>query len=199
MENETSFIINGQSFSIAQQTNYPWAGKISFTISTDQPVEFDLKLRIPGWADNQPVPGDLYAYISADEDPVQVMLNNEPLEIQTGKGYCTVSKNWKNGDKVELILPMKTRKVVPHKNIKELQGKIAVERGPLVYCAEQADNPGGTLNKSVLAETDFDATYEPNELQGVVKLKSDNGMTLVPYYSWNHRGLGEMAVWFDLQ
>ena len=98
---------------------------------------------------------------------------------------------------MELFLPMTVRKVVPNENVKEIKGKVAIERGPIVYCAEQVDNPDGVLHKMVERDETFTAKYEPDLLQGVVKLKSDN-LVLVPYYAWSNRGVGEMEVWFGL-
>jgi DUF1680 family protein len=93
---------------------------------------------------------------------------------------------------------MSARKVLPNEHVKEIAGKVAVERGPIVYCAEQADNPKGVLTKTVSASAGFKPVFS-DELQGVVKLVTEDNFTLVPYYSWSHRGPGEMAVWFELQ
>ncbi|MCA1760886.1 MAG: glycoside hydrolase family 127 protein, partial [Bacteroidales bacterium] len=88
------------------------------------------------------------------------------------------------------------KKVIPNENIKEIAGKVAIERGPIVYCAEQVDNRAGVLKKAVNEQTKFTPKYDSTLLQGVVKLESDS-LTLIPYYAWSHRGLGEMEVWFN--
>lgn len=199
MANKTGFNIDKKEFSIEQKTKYPWEGNIKFKISAEKPVDFVLKLRIPGWAQNQPVPSDLYSYIDENTNGVHLFVNNEPVPVETVGGYIAIDKEWINDDLVELVLPMSARKVVPHKNVKEIAGKVAIERGPIVYCAEQADNPDGVLSKTLSAEIEFTPAFYSDELQGVVKLKAEDGFTLVPYYSWSHRGLGEMAVWFDLK
>jgi len=191
-----SFNIRKRDIHIEQHTKYPWEGNIRVVVSIDNPVDFTLKLRIPGWAQNKPVPGDLYSYLPENEIPVRLFINHEPADIDTVKGYVALTRTWKQGDEVELVLPMAVRKVVPNIQITELTGKVAIERGPLVYCAEQADNPAGVLNKPRDTGTTFQAVFEPNLLQGIVKLKAADGFSMIPYYSWSHRTPGEMAVWF---
>ncbi len=191
-----SFKIRNRDIQIEQHTEYPWEGNIRLVVSADKPVDFEMKLRIPGWAQNKPVPGDLYSYLPENEIPAQLFINNQPVAVEPEKGYVSLKRSWKPGDEIELVLPMAIKKVVPNKQITELAGKIAIERGPIVYCAEQADNPAGVLNLSLDEETSFSEVFEPNLLHGVVKLKSANGFTMIPYYSWSHRTPGEMAVWF---
>jgi uncharacterized protein len=150
-----SFKIRNRNIQIVQHTNYPWEGKIRLVISIDIPEDFTLKLRIPGWAQNKPVPGNLYSYLPEKEIPVRLFINTQPVAPDTVNGYVTLKRTWKQGDEVELVLPMAVRKVVPNKQIIELTGKVAIERGPVVYCAEQADNPAGVLNKPMDTGTFF--------------------------------------------
>ncbi len=192
----TQFNLKNNEFEIQQETKYPWEGNIRFKIRTDKPQDFTLKIRVPGWTQNHPVPGDLYHYENKQEKEIRLFVNNEPGSVKTEKGYITLNQKWKDGDVVELVLPMEVRKVVPNENIKEIKGKVAIERGPIVYCAEQVDNPEGVLQKTIPDETEFAAKFETNLLQGVVKLEGSNGLELVPYYAWSHRGQGEMEVWF---
>jgi len=198
MASRTMFSINNKDLRIEQITNYPWEGNIKFSISTEETVDFTLKIRVPGWAQNQPVPGNLYTYHDETEKRVRLFLNNEPMDVLPSNGYFSIVRSWENNDLVELVLPMAARKVLPHGQVKEIAGKLAVERGPIVYCAEQADNPEGVLSKTISDTTGFKPVFS-NELQGVVKLVSEDNLTLVPYYSWSHRGPGEMAVWFELK
>ncbi len=194
----TNFNVDGNEFQIEQETLYPWEGSIKFKFITENPVDFILKIRVPGWAQNQPVPGDLYAYINKSEKEVRLFVNNESKELNTVSGYISIDKTWKTGDVVELVLPMNVLKVIPNSKVKEIAGKVAIERGPIVYCAEQVDNPEGVLNKNVNPETEFIPKFYPALLHGIVKLESDD-LKLVPYYAWSHRGLGEMEVWFEMQ
>lgn len=190
-----AFVVNNHEFKIDQVSNYPWEGNIKFKILAEEPVKFHFKIRVPGWAENSPVPGDLYSYTEAQSKEIRLFINNEPAKYKTVNGFISLNQLWNKGDIVELVLPMEPRKVVPNENIKDIEGKVAIERGPIVYCAEQVDNPSGVLNKVVSNETIFTPKFEPSLLQGIVKLQSDS-LTLVPYYAWSHRGLGEMEVWF---
>jgi len=194
--NKTSFSVGKKNFEIDQITNYPWEGKIKYIITAQQNVDFTLKIRIPGWAKGHPVPGDLYSYLGNNQEQIRVFVNHEPAEFNAENGYFSIQRIWKKGDVVEVFLPMKVRKVVPNENVKEIAGEIAVERGPIVYCAEQADNSEGVLDKTISVETTFIPEFEKNLLNGVVKLKGSNNLTLIPYYAWSHREPGEMAVWF---
>jgi DUF1680 family protein len=195
MANKTSLEVNKHKFQIEEETRYPWEGNIKFRIVAENQVKFDFKIRIPGWAVNKPVPGDLYSYMEEPVKEVRLFINNEPVGIETVNGYISLNQTWKDGDLVELVLPMKTKKVFPNENIKEIAGKVAIERGPIVYCAEQVDNPEGVLNKTITVQTEFTPKYDDSLLQGIVKLESDS-LTLIPYYAWSHHGLGEMEVWF---
>lgn len=197
--NKTSFKLNKKEISIEQLTDYPWKGNVKFEVSTENPVDFKLNIRIPGWALNQPVPSDLYSYIDEPDNEVRLFVNNKPYPVELVNGYAFVQKRWKQGDVVELVLPMLARKVVANNNVKEIEGKVAIERGPIVYCAEQVDNTDRVLAKTISADQILKPVFVSDELQGVVKIKLDDGFTLVPYYSWSHRGLGEMAVWFEMK
>jgi DUF1680 family protein len=126
---------------------------------------------------------------------VRLFINNDPKEFKVVNGYISLNKSWKDGDVVELVLPMETKKVIPNEKIKEITGKVAIERGPIVYCAEQVDNPEGVLNKAINVHAEFTPKYDEALLNGIVKLESDS-LKLIPYYAWSHRGLGEMEVWF---
>lgn len=199
MANKTNFALNKKYFTIEQETEYPWEGNVKFKIAAEKPVDFNFKIRIPGWAQNQPVPSDLYSYNDENKIPVRLLVNNKTEEINLVDGYVSIQIKWKDGDLVELVLPMPARKVIANKNVKEIERKVAIECGPIVYCAEQVDNSDEVLVKTISTVTEFKPNFVANELQGVVKLKSEDGFTLVPYYAWSHRGLGEMAVWFGME
>ncbi|HEX3767322.1 MAG TPA: glycoside hydrolase family 127 protein, partial [Puia sp.] len=128
------------------------------------------------------------------------------------KGYASIKRIWKKNDQVEMILPMEVRKIVANPKIPDDIGKIALQRGPLVYCAEWVDNFGKTSNIILKTNTSFTKEYRENLLNGVVVLKADasaviikneddistvkQSFTVIPYYSWANRGNGEMMVWF---
>ena len=101
---------------------------------------------------------------------------------------------------VELEIPMPVQKVVSHEMVKDNLGKVALQRGPLVYCLEAADNGGHVLNRSIADDTEFTPEFRSNLLGGITVLKSEDqdeseGIIAIPYYTWSHRGIGEMAVW----
>jgi uncharacterized protein len=193
---EVQMTIGKSIVKIRQVTNYPWEGKIRFEIQVDKPADFKLNLRIPGWAKNQPVPSDLYSYASDLKEQVTLIVNDNPYPLTIQNGYALISKKWKLGDVIELNLPLEVKEVIANNQVKNLAGKTAIERGPLVYCAEQVDNPGGVLHRTIGKNESF-TTENTTELKGITKIKSESGLTLIPYYAWSHRGLGEMEVWFD--
>jgi len=195
--NSISLPLSKTTVEITQETNYPWEGDVTFKISVTEPTDFTLRIRIPGWAKNNPVPGDLYAYTGDSEKEFSLSINGGQVNTEPEKGYVKIEREWVNGDVVELNLPMQVRKVISNEKVKEISGKVAIERGPIVYCAEQADNPEGVLDLTVGKNENFKITYT-DELNGIVALTSDSGIRMIPYYAWSHRGLGEMEVWFNL-
>lgn len=156
---------------------------MKFKITSKEAIDFVLKIRIPGWAKNKPVPSDLYPYVNASEKEIRLFVNNENQELNEIGGYITLDRNWKTGDFVELVRPMAVQKVIPNKNVNEIAGKVAIERGHIVYCAEQFDNLEGVLNKTIPVKLEFKPAFVANELQGIVKLVSADNFTMVPYFT----------------
>jgi DUF1680 family protein len=196
---------------IAQTSNYPWEGNITFKIKNKAPLNASLLIRIPGWARNMPVPGDLYTYNGPGKAEPSFYVNGKLQKIPvSGKGYALVRKKWKQGDKIEVRLPMEAKKVVANKEVIEDSGLQAYEYGPVVYCAEGTDNCGTALDIVIPAGAEFRAEYDAGLLNGVNILKTkghitkgktteDITVTLIPYYAWNHRGNCEMNVWFKTE
>jgi DUF1680 family protein len=195
---------------IVQTTEYPWEGDVRIEVKPARDAEFTLAVRIPGWAMNRPVPSDLYTYMEEAEGAPALKLNGEPLELLVEKGYALVTRVWKAGDVVELSLPMPVRRVKAHEAVEEDRGRVAVERGPLVYCVEGTDNDGRVSNLVLPDRAALAAEARPGLLNGVVVIKgeaealSEKGgriiadkktVTLIPYYAWANRGKGEMTVW----
>ena len=191
---------------IRQRTNYPWDGEITLTVEPETPQNFALYLRIPGWARNQPIPSDLYHYLDtpqanqasdASTEPT-LTINGTSVPIQLERGYARIERTWQPGDQVQLSLPMPVRRVASHPNLEDNQGRVAIERGPIVYCAEEIDNQGGMDDYHLPDNAVLRSTLEPDLLGGCVTLTTDLGnerLTLIPYHLWAHRGLGQMAVW----
>ena len=188
-----------------------WNGKVTVGISENRAGEFALKLRIPGWAQNSPVPGDLYSYADGKSGGYSVTVNGQAVEPQAlDKGYLTISRRWKKGDVVELTFDMSPRYVVANEKVAADRGRVAVERGPIVYCAEWPDNRFDL--GSLIVNTRNPLTAAGTEiLNGVTTISTraqtverdgdgnvkvfDIDLTLIPYYAWANRGEGKMAVW----
>ncbi|MBD1386017.1 glycoside hydrolase family 127 protein [Mucilaginibacter rigui] len=208
--------VNNKDLKITQQNNYPWDGALAFTVNPASSMDLNLKIRIPGWAQNQAVPSDLYSYQTPLNKKIVIKLNGKPIDYQIQGGYAVISKKWKKGDKVEMNLPMDVQRVIATDKLTEDAGKIALQRGPIMYCAEWKDNDGKAANIIVPQNTTFSTVYNANLLNGITIIKGDvktiqvgadgqnvstvnKTMTAIPYYSWANRGKGEMTVWFPQQ
>ena len=181
---------------LTQETRYPWTGAIKITVDPDQAAKFTLKLRIPGWAVNKPIASDLYRYIDtpSPNEPIQLRVNGQPAGLAMADGFALLEREWKKGDVVELTLPMPVRRVVANDSVKDDNGLVAIERGPILYCIEEADN-GKQLFSLVLGdEVKLAPEHHPDLLGGVTVLRAPM-LTMIPYYAWCHRGPGKMNVW----
>lgn len=192
-----TFNIGGRELSIIQENNYPWEGKLSLQVDTRKRKDLVLKIRIPGWSRNQVLPGDLYSYFDHAKSSVLLKINGQHVPIEMEKGYAVIHREWVQGDRVELELPMPVRKVRTNPLVEENRHMLAIERGPIVYCAEEVDNPEW---KPVLAPEESFSVREGYILDEKAMLiengDHDNTLTLVPYYLWSNRGEGRMKVWF---
>ncbi|MDH5383581.1 MAG: glycoside hydrolase family 127 protein, partial [Candidatus Aminicenantes bacterium] len=206
--------MGGQVVQIEQETAYPWEGSVKITVAPEKSKRFTLFVRIPGWARNQPVPSDLYRYMDRSEQKAEIRINGEPVDYTLEKGYARLSRKWEKGDTIEFIMPMPIRRVLSHENVKENAGRVALERGPVVYCAEWLDNQGYVSNLVFEDTIQLKPEKRDDLFNGVIVLKgeitvlkyADDGKTpikakqefmAIPYYAWAHRGEGEMAVWLQ--
>jgi DUF1680 family protein len=186
---------------LTQQTHYPWDGRVTLTIEPASARKFTLNVRIPGWARNEPLPSDLYRYADGLNPQTTLAVNGRPVEYTLVRGYAQISRTWRARDVVTLDLEMPVRRVVAHPNVKADVDCVALERGPLVYCAEGADNDGKVLTRTLTGPQTFTTEARPDLLGGIVTVKAvgaSNGgaaMTFIPYYAWCHRGTNEMRVW----
>ncbi len=184
---------------IEQRTEYPWDGRVRFTLHPkSESARFTLHVRIPGWARGKPAPSDLYRYVDDAGkigDSITVSINCASQVAPIKDGFIAVDRQWKDGDMVELDFPMPVRRVIAHELVTEDAGRVAIERGPLVYCAEAADN-AMPIDRITIADRDsFSVIHDHALLNGITKLLTSGGVMLIPYYAWNHRGPGAMAVW----
>lgn len=204
MSGSATAMVAGTPVRLRQETDYPWTGRVKLTLAeVSSSEEFALQVRIPGWARNQPVASDLYRYDDGLTPKVRLTVNGQDAPLNVVKGYARVSRQWKAGDTLVLDLDMPVRRVVSHPLVKANQDRFAVERGPVVYCAEGADNPAGVLDAVLPGKVTFTARDERNLLGGIVtvQLASAEGarLTAIPYYAWAHRGPNEMRVWHPVK
>ena len=216
MGNTADLKVNGKELVLEQQTTYPLNGDITLTVQKTKASLFTLKVRVPGWAQNQVVPSDLYTYSDGKKAGFSITVNGEALtkdgSTPVGKdGYCNIIRKWKKGDKVQIHFNMEPRTVKANERVVADRGRVSVERGPLVYCAEWPDNNFNILSTVVGKNPKFETVEKKDMLYGINMLSTDaqtvgydaNGkivskdvkLNLIPYYAWNHRGKGNMMVW----
>lgn len=208
--------VHGKPVSIVQQNNYPWDGALTFTVSPQKTDAFSLLVRIPGWARNEAIPSDLYAFAGNTDKKVTITINNQPVDHTIENGYAVIKRTWKKNDVLKVDLPMEVRRVTANEKVKGDQGKVALQRGPVIYCAEWADNNGKASNIIIPANATFQTQFKPGLLNGVEVITSEvpvidideqaqtvstsrKVVTAIPYYAWANRGKGEMMVWFPAQ
>ena len=188
----------GNPVNLKQETEYPWEGMVRITVDPQKSDEFGINIRIPGWSQNRVVPSDLYTYMDRNEDQVTLTVNGGKVEIELENGFAGIRRVWEKGDLIEMHLPMSIRNVSAHAGVKEDQGKVALERGPIVYCAEGIDNNGKALQLTLPEQRDLSVQYLPELLNGVAVISDhQNEFMAIPYFAWAHRGDSEMAVWLN--
>lgn len=195
--------INGQNVEISQQTNYPWDERVTLTITAEKAEEFTVALRLPAWCRD-----------------IQISVNGVPLDLAGCKlkGYAKIKRSWRSGDWIEMTLPMPVEKIRSHPKLRENVGKLALQRGPIVFCLEEADNGNNLRDVWVSADSRFSATYAADLLEGVIVLEGEAWRTedccdttslytiaeykrspvqvrAIPYYAWANREPGELLVW----
>ncbi len=213
ISSNTTLTVQNKPVGIIQQNNYPWSGDLKFTLSPKSPQSFSLLVRIPGWARNEEMPSDLYRFTNTSDKKAEIKINGEVINYTIENGYAVLNRTWKKGDVVDVSLPMEVRKVVANPNVKDDIGKVSLQRGPLMYCAEWVDN-GGTISNIIMPENaGFTTEFRPEILNGITVIKSEvpevmvgdrgqsittvqKAFTAIPYYAWANRGKGEMELWF---
>ena len=215
MGNTSTIEVNGKKVTLTQETQYPWNGDVRLTVTPRGKQTFTLKLRIPGWVQSETVPSDLYQYADETKLAYSVKVNGEVIESELENGYFRVNREWKKGDVVEVHFDMQPRVVVANEAVEADQGRVAIECGPIVYCAEWPDNDFSVRSVLVHQKPTFQVEHKEDLLHGIniVKTKAqslaydkdgrlqvkDVDLTLIPYYAWAHRGTGEMTVWLPYE
>ncbi len=214
MEGVSDIQVGKRKLKIEQTTAYPFEGNVSLKLLKGS-GNFAMRIRIPGWVRGQVVPGDLYRFADRKQTPYSVKVNGESVDGDIEKGYLTINRRWRKGDVVEISLDMSPRLVAANEKVAEDRGKLAVERGPLVYCAEWPDNKEVDLF-SVLLPAKTQLTVVDEKAPGGARmitagaqkvsydtdghLQTDDFMLkLIPYYAWANRGQGKMMVWLPYE
>jgi hypothetical protein len=199
VQSEATVKIDKNNVHIIQETQYPWDGKVKITVEPEKPTQFSIYIRIPGWSLGKPVPSDLYSFLNKIKEKPILKVNSEIQFLNMDKGFVRLNRRWNKGDTIELELPMPVYRIIAHEKVKDDKGKVAIQRGPLVYCFEGVDNGGKVLNRYIPDKMNFYVEYHPELLGGINVIigKEDKKESLIaiPYYAWSHRGTGEMAVW----
>ncbi len=192
---EAKVELDGTAVAVRQETRYPWDGEVGIAIEPERAGEFAVHIRVPGWAQGRPVPTDLYRYEEESveavaevagetgvpgeasgamaKDAVSLLVNGEPVALDMDKGFARVRRVWRSGDRIEIVFPMEARRVVAHPSVSDNEGFVAVERGPLVYCAEGPDNGGRALNIVLADGAALTPDARPDLLGGIVALTGE--------------------------
>ncbi len=198
----------GTKVKLRQATRYPWDGHVKLTVEPEQESDFTLCLRIPGWARGRPVPGDLYRFADTQVPPVTLKINGRAIDATLqDDGYVHIKRTWQaGGDTLDLNMPMPVHRVYANEKVEADRGKVALMRGPVVYCIEGCDHPESNIAKLTLPKNSkLQAEHRPDLLGGVTVLhapaKAEGGkkvtLTAVPYYSWCNRKKCPMTVWIN--
>lgn len=211
VEGTSEIEMEEQVVRISQKTAYPWEGAVEITVNPETPRPFSLLVRVPGWVQSRPVPSDLYSYWFPEELPFEIKVNGEtPKEYWVENGYIALFREWKEGDKLEISFPMEVHRTLSNPNVVTNEGKVSLERGPIVYCLEGPDNDSEVFSAVVEDAALITPSYQEDQLNGIVSLRidgkvavenageitlRDKQLTAIPYYAWANRGAGDMAVW----
>lgn len=213
LSNKAELKVDKKKILLEQETGYPWNGDIRLKI-TQGNQDFTMKLRIPGWVRGNVLPGDLYSYADNQKPAYQISVNGQTVESDVNDGYLSIARKWKKGDVVEVHFDMIPRIVKANPKVEADHGRVAVERGPIVYCAEWPDNRFNVHSILLNQHPQFKVTDKPELLYGIRQITTDAQalsydkagklvtkdveLTLIPYYAWAHRGEGDMEVWLPI-
>lgn len=203
VSSRASAALDGAPVEVSQDTGYPWDGVVAIHVSPPSPRRLELRVRIPGWARDQPVPSTLYRYADGTRSEYTLTVNGTAVRPVLDAGYAVIDRTWRRGDVVSLALAMPVRRVVADERVADDEGKVALERGPIVYAAEGVDHGGSVLDLVVPDAARLATEARPDLLHGVTVVTGtvtdtagrERRLTAIPYYAWSHRGPGEMAVW----
>ncbi len=213
ISNQTTVLVHDSKVQISQHSGYPWDGNVDLILKPEKKSTFSVRIRIPGWARNEVLPGNLYGYLGGKAEEFSLKINGKETKPVIRNGFAEITKEWNSNDKITLNLPMAVRRVTTDEKVVTNRHQVAFERGPIVYCAEEADNMDKMNIKSIPDNARLKLDSK-NILSGEVKVIKVTGialnqqinqlnskpettdLTLIPYYLWSNRGVGKMKVWF---
>jgi len=198
MSNTADVVLGNQKVKVAQQTNYPWDGAVKLSVNPEKEGTFTVKMRVPGWARNEVMPGGLYSYKNTATPSPTISVNGKAVTAKVENGYFVINRNWKHKDVVAVNFPMAVREVASSDKIKDNKGKVSLEYGPLVYALEEKDNAKNFGNITISNATTFTMAHKADMLNGIFTIEGTTGsekFTAIPYYSWSNRGVNKMEVW----
>lgn len=210
---QTEIGLKNQQVVIQTQTNYPWEGAVGILVSPQKKERFALRVRYPGWVSGEAVPGGLYTY--ENEKPLSltmVSINKQPVKYTIEKGYLVIDREWAPNDQVSISFPMDIRRVYSRSEVKANVERVALQRGPIIYCVEGTDNEGKALNIVLPKSAQVVTAHQQVLTEQVISLEAEatvlsvlpggenvqavkKKIRAVPYYTWNNRGAGQMLVW----
>jgi DUF1680 family protein len=216
ISSNAAFKVGKDEVNISQKSGFPWNGKVLIEVNPEKESRFNLRIRVPGWVVNKVLAGDLYTYTDTNPESITLVLNGVMQKIRISEGYAVLDRKWNKGDNIEIDFPMSVREIVASGKVKDDMGKVAIQRGPFIYCAEWPDNNNGkVLNLVLKKDAVFTAEYNDEllggteiirttgyqtkkSLSGKIETMADQPLLLIPYAFWNNRGAGEMSVWLPV-
>ena len=200
--NQTEFDLSGEKVRVEMKTNFPWDGKVELEVNPTTDKRFTVNIRIPGWIEENPVPGKLYNFLQKEETNFTLLINGEKATFRQENGYAVLDRAWKKGDRITYELPLEIRQLQSRPEVLANSDRIAIQRGPLVYCVEGADNEGKVLQLALGSNPNFttkdyrilDENVQAIEFQAIDG-QTPKTVTAIPYYTWANRGQNEMMVW----
>lgn len=212
--NKATFKVGKRDVEIVQEGNMPWEGTTQITVNPDKKSTFTVKVRIPGWAREEATPGnELYWFKKPLSKKAVVKVNGTPVPMQLEKGYLSINRKWKKGDKIEVEFPLEVRRVECNQKVAANVGKVALQRGPIVYCSEGVDFAEPRILDLVLPDTTTITCKPDTMLNGMMALyatayhtqRDTDGTThiadavpfkAIPYYAWAQRKATPMLMWY---
>lgn len=201
--------VGGHGVALRQTTRYPWEGEVRLTVESDEPAEFDMNLRVPDWCEAPAAREDLYTPAGRPQSGAfEVTINRKSASPEIANGYAKLRHTWSRGDVIEVHMKMTPRRLAANAKVQAAAGKVALCRGPIIYCLESIDNEGRVRNLSLPDDSDLQPEWRPDLLGGVTVLRAKAlasfegekvpkpaGLTAIPYYANANRGPVSMGVW----